>query len=126
MRGCDPRLKQLAFRAIEITPVDFGIPATGGSRTAIIQNGLHLMGRSKCDGYVKKSKHQIKEGETFCKALDFFGYVKGHGVSYAHEHMALIATAFLQSAIELGYKIEWGGLWLSFKDLPHIQLVEGD
>ena len=28
MHLCDPRLKQIVFRALEISPIDFGIPET--------------------------------------------------------------------------------------------------
>ena len=123
MSGCDPRLKQVALRAIEITPIDFGIPSDGGLRTAERQKELFDIGRSKCDGYHKKSNHQLKDGDSFCKAVDFFAYDNGIP-TWDKLSLAIVASSFLQSACELGYKIEWGGLWTSFKDYPHIQLTE--
>jgi len=120
---CDPRLKQIAFRAIEISPIDFGIPSTGGARTAEVQKGLFDLGKSKCDGYIRKSKHQIQNGYEWAKAIDFYAYVSGRA-NWNKHNLAVVASAFLQSACELGYIIEWGGLWITFKDYPHIQLIE--
>ena len=57
--------------------------------------------------------------------IDFYAYVDGKA-SWDEGHLALVATAFMQAAIKLGYKIQWGGLWKGFKDMPHIQLVEGN
>jgi hypothetical protein len=121
MHGCDPRLKQIAFWAIEITPVDFGIPDDGGLRTAERQNELFQMGRSKCDGYEKISRHQATALSPWSKAIDFFAYVGGVA-SWDKHFLAVIAASFLQSACDLGYIIEWGGLWITWKDYPHIQI----
>lgn len=116
MTGVDMRLCQIARLAIEITTVDFGIPSTGGVRSDKQQNELYLDGKSKCDGYNKKSKHQ--EG----KALDVFAYVDGKA-SWDEMDLTMVAVAFFQAANMLGYKIEWGGLW-EFKDMPHFQIVD--
>ena len=67
-------------------------------------------------------------------ALDFYAYIHGKA-SWEHKHLAMVATAFFQAASELGYRIEWGGLWKRKKpklidgipygwDMPHIQLIE--
>lgn len=108
-------IQRVAHRAIQITPIDFGIPSTGGLRTAEVQNELFRNGKSKLDGYKKKSYHQSG------RALDFYAYVDGKA-SWDELHLAMVATAFLQAASELGVKLEWGGLWRSFKDMPHVQL----
>ena len=117
MGAVDPRLVEIATRAIQITKVDFGIPESGGLRTAEEQNRLFKDGKSKCDGYIRKSKHQ--DG----KALDFYAYAGGKA-TWSVLCLAMVACAFFQAAIELGYKIEWGGLWRSFEDMPHIQLID--
>lgn len=115
MAGVHEDLKRIAERAIEITKVDFGIPSTGGLRTSEQQNDLFKKGVSKCDGYDKKSYHQTG------RALDFYAYVDGRA-SWDELHLTMIATAFLQAASELGIQLEWGGLFRSFKDMPHVQL----
>ena len=64
--GIDPRLIEIDDLAIKITLVDFGHGPFAGKRTAPVQNGLFLDGRSKADGYDKLSNHQLG------KALDFY------------------------------------------------------
>jgi peptidoglycan L-alanyl-D-glutamate endopeptidase CwlK len=116
MDGVDKRLIDIAHRALEISPIDFGIPGDGGLRTAERQNELYCDGKSKCDGYDKESYHQTG------KALDFYAFVNG-SASWQEYHLAIVGAAFLQAANELGHRLEWGGLWKSFKDYPHVQLV---
>lgn len=117
MSGINIDLRRVADRAIQITKIDFGIPETGGVRTAEQQNALHKSGASPfCDGYENRSKHQ--DGN----ALDFYAYVDGKA-SWEPEHLAQVACAFLQAANELGIKIKWGGLFKSFVDQPHIEIA---
>lgn len=115
--GVDERLIEISDLAIQLSTVDFGIPKLGGVRTEAQQRLLFEDGKSKADGIEKKSKHQSG------KALDVFGYVDGKA-TWSLVHMAVIATAMLQAASLLGYKLEWGGLWRSFQDYPHFELVD--
>lgn len=115
--GVDPRLVEISDLAIQITVVDFGHHTDAGKRTAERQNELYLDGKSKADGYNKLSRHQSG------KALDFYAFVDGKA-SWDTEHLAMVAAAFLQAASILGYKLKWGGLWKSFKDYPHVELVD--
>lgn len=110
-------LRLIAARALELSKVDFGIPSSGGLRTAVEQKHLFDLGKSTLDGFKRKSYHQTG------KALDVYAYVDGRA-SYDTEHLALVACAMLQAASELGYKLEWGGHWISFVDMPHFQLVD--
>lgn len=116
MVGVDRRLIEIARLAITLTPVDFGIPGDGGLRSAERQHELFDQGVSKCDGVDKKSYHQTG------KALDFFAYVGG-AANWDPKYLSMVACAFMQAAIILGYKIKWGGLWKGFRDMPHIQLI---
>ena len=124
--GVNPKLIEISNLAIQISKIDFGIPGNGGLRTAETQNQLFKENLSKADGYEHLSKHQSG------KALDFYAYIDGSS-SWRHDHLAMVATALLQAASMLGYKIEWGGLWSSTKetngipygwDMAHIQLVK--
>ncbi len=115
MAEVDSRLQEIAALAITITIIDFGIPEYGGLRTAEEQLTLYQKGLSKCDGKSKTSFHQTG------KALDVYAYVDGKA-SWEREHLALVATAMLQAASMLGYRLEWGGLWPW--DMPHFQLME--
>lgn len=107
-------LQEIANLALEICPIDFGIPSSGGLRTVDEQKLLFNEGKSKCDGTIKKSYHQSGN------ALDFYAYVDGRA-SWHKTHLAIIACAFLQAANQLGYELEWGGLWKHFQDMPHVQ-----
>lgn len=115
MEGVDECLVKVAHRAIEITKIDFGIPETGGVRTPQQQHQLFLDLLSKADGMYKRSKHQ--DG----LALDVFAYHKGEA-KWGTKYLAQVACAFLQAANELGIKIKWGGLWSTFRDMPHFEL----
>lgn len=117
LQTVDVRLQAIANYALEISKVDFGIPVSGGIRTAEEQNELYHVGQSQLDGYNKKSFHQTG------MALDVYAFVNGRA-SWGKEHLAMVAAAMLQSASELGYKLEWGGLWRNFEDYPHFQLME--
>ena len=107
-------LQALAFETIKISPFDFGIPSTGGKRTAEQQKELFDKGNSKCDGYNKKSYHQTG------LALDFVPYIDG---SYTWENtkafLAIAKAAFqVWNTIpdKNGFFLHWGGYWEA-KDL---------
>ena len=127
-RDVDPRLIQISDLAITLTLVDFGHGPDSGFRTGERQLELHRDGKSKADGYKRKSNHQSG------KALDFYAFVNGRA-SWEHDHLAMVASAFFQAACILGYRIRWGGLWASRNptvvngipygwDCPHIELLE--
>ena len=115
MEGVDPRLKAIAHKALGLSPIDFGIPGSGGLRTEQQQHELYLAGKSQLDGRLKLSKHQTG------LALDFYAYVDGRA-SWQPQHLTMVAAAFLQAASLLGYRLTWGGLWKTFIDMPHVQL----
>lgn len=119
MDGVNPKLIEIAKHAIRISKIDFGIPEFGGYRTEVDQHKLFSRGVSQCDGTELKSYHQTGN------ALDVYAYVDGKA-SWKKEHLAMIAAAMLQAASALGYRLEWGGLFISFNDMPHFQLVGED
>lgn len=117
LKSVKPQLQALAHEALRISPIDFGYPRTGGLRTAVEQTILFHEGKSNADGLEHISKHQ--KGE----ALDFYAFVDGKA-SWDKHHLAIVAAAHLQAASKLGVAIEWGGLWRSFEDYPHIELAD--
>ena len=117
LAGVDGRLIDIADLAIELTNIDFGIPATGGLRTEEVQAKLFEDGFSKADGVSNKSYHQSG------KALDVYAYVDGKA-SWDKLHLALIAAAMLQASAQLGYELKWGGLWKSWQDMPHFEIKD--
>jgi len=114
--GVDPRLKEVALRALELSTIDFGIPKYGGFRSAQEQRALFDDNKSKCDGSIKLSYHQSGN------AMDFYAYVNGRA-SWDEGHLTTVAAALLQAASELGHKVQWGGHWKGWKDMPHLQLM---
>lgn len=115
--GVSPDLVKVICRALEITKVDFGIPAYGGRRTPEQQNALFNAGKSKLDGYKKLSNHQTGQ------AVDLFAYVDG-AATWDEDYLTHVAAAMLQAASELGVKLNWGGFWRSFIDMPHFEIVQ--
>lgn len=115
--GVDKRLIEISDLALEISPIDFGIPEHGGIRTANQQAKLYVQGKSKCDGHIKQSRHQSGKG------LDFYAFVNG-AATWDKHYLAVVGAAHLQAASILGYQLQWGGLWKSFPDYPHVELLE--
>tara|TARA_R110000787_G_scaffold154963_1_gene268661 strand:+ start:1204 stop:1593 length:390 start_codon:yes stop_codon:yes gene_type:complete len=117
LEGVDGRLIDIADVAIKLSPIDFGIPSTGGLRTTEDQAKLFEDGVSKADGVNNKSYHQTG------KALDVYAYVDGKA-SWDKLHLATIAAAMLQASSQLGYELKWGGLWKSWQDYPHFEIKD--
>ena len=92
--GVNPVLSTLASLAIKDSPIDFGIPSSGGFRTAAEQRKLYDDNKSRCDGTKRLSKHQSGN------ALDFYAYVDG---KYSDDkvHLTLIAMTFFHKAAQL-------------------------
>jgi len=116
LSGVDGRIVEIVDLALTITKIDFGIPASGGFRTKEEQELLFDKGLSRCDGVDNKSHHQTG------KAFDVYAYVDG--ANWNRNYLTQVAAAILQAASVLGYKLEWGGHWKSWVDMPHFQLKD--
>ena len=118
---CEQGLQEVMKLAIKRSPIDFGIAE--GHRSVERQQEYYSQGRTKpgkiityIDGVKKKGKHNYNPS----KAVDIYAYVNGKA-SWKVEHLCIIAGVILSCSIELGVKIEWGGLWKKFKDYPHFE-----
>lgn len=112
----NPLLIAIVVEAIKTSPIDFGIPQYGGVRTAIEQNELFNKGKSKCDGFNRKSYHQ--SGNAF----DIYAYVDGKA-SWKKEYLFTIARHIQTVAMQrYNVTLQWGGDWTSFRDMPHFQI----
>lgn len=107
--GVEPSLVKVVRKALEGSPLDFGI--SEGVRTLERQKELVAAGKSR----TMNSRHLTGH------AVDFFVLVDGK-VTWEFKYYKEVADAFKKAAEELGVEIEWGGDWKSFKDGPHIQL----
>ena len=131
MKGVHPELITIFTEAIKNSPIDFGIPALGGVRTAVEQRMLFDDGKSKCDGLHDKSNHQVK-ADGYGHALDFYAYVNG-AASWEKHHLSMVASVIMTTAKRLKKEgkifksIYWGGQFgcsdFSGWDMPHIELV---
>lgn len=109
LKGVNPDLVKIVRRALQLSPVDFGI--TEGLRTVERQRQLVAAGKSQTMNSRHISGH----------AVDVFAYPTSTG-SWEWKYYEQIATAFKQAAKELDIPVEWGGDWKTLKDGPHFQL----
>lgn len=114
---CEPKLQEVARRALELSPYDFGI--TCGVRTMAEQKAAVAAGAST----TLHSRHLANEN-GLSEALDFAVYVGGK-LTWEERYYRKVVQAFFSAAIELGVQIESGILWETFIDGPHIQLKRG-
>ena len=114
LKGVHPDLVRVVERAIEITPLDFGVSC--GLRTEAEQYKAVKSGAST----TMKSKHMVQP-DMWGHAVDLFVLVNGE-VTWEHKHFRKVVQAMMTAAIELGVQIEAGALWRDFLDSPHFQL----
>jgi len=126
IKGINKDLEKLVVRVLAKSDIDFGIPSSGGIRTAQEQNNLfHQRPKvSWLDGFKKISYHQSGN------AVDIFVYDE-HGACWdcigKYKTIAdLMKKEFILMKEEGLFKdhesFEWGGDWRRFKDLPHFQV----
>ena len=114
-------LSRVARKALELSPVDFGI--TEGLRSEEKQKQLVAEGASK----TMKSKHLTGH------AIDIACFVDGE-VTWKLEYYQIVANAFALACDELKVNLRWGGSWKvnnfkldpenKFVDAVHFELVE--
>ncbi|AZU97850.1 D-alanyl-D-alanine carboxypeptidase [Vibrio phage LP.2] len=109
-----PDLERVAVLALKYSKYDFGI--TESLRTIERQQELFKEGKSQ----TMNSRHLPNENGV-SEAIDIKVYVGGQ-VVWEHRYFRRVIQAFVKAAIELGVQLEFGGLWETFIDSPHIQL----
>ena len=114
LAGVHPDLARVVERAIEITPLDFGV--SEGLRSEEKQRLMVKEGRSQ----TMNSLH-LKKPDGYGHAVDLYVLVNG-SVSWEHKYFRKVIQAVFTAAIEEGVQIEAGALWRDFLDSPHIQL----
>jgi len=114
LAGVHPDLARVVERAIEITPLDFGV--SEGLRSEEKQRVMMKEGRSQ----TMNSLH-LKQPDGYGHAVDLYVLVNG-SVSWEHKYFRKVIQAVFTAAIEEGVQIEAGALWRDFLDSPHIQL----
>lgn len=132
MKDVEPDMVLIFMEAIKVSPIDFGVPNDGGVRSSLRQHQMFLDPdiKTNCDGYERVSRHQIKDGDDYGQALDFYAYLNGKA-SWNKVHLAIIAGVLMSTAKRLkaegriSINLKWGGTFgsKSFKgwDYPHTQ-----
>lgn len=113
---CDPRLIELMNRAIRVTEIDFGIAE--GHRSVEKQQEYFKAGKSRIDGIKTIGKHNYNPS----RAVDIYGYVNGKA-DYSEPVMRYLAELILSIAGEMSIRVQWGGNWKTFVDMPHFELI---
>lgn len=113
LNGVDDRLQLLAKEVLKISKIDFGI--SYGIRSDEEQHQIFLSGASQCDGITKRSKHQ--DGLAF----DFICYVDNK-LTFEKKYYYYIVGLMQVIATQLNINITCG-VWWSFEDCGHIELV---
>lgn len=115
LEGVHPDLVRVVKRAIEVSPVDFGV--TEGVRTVGKQREYLEAGKTT----TMYSRH-IPQADGYSHAVDLYCRDSSGNVTWKHEWFRLVIQAMFTAAIELGVQIKAGGLWRTFQDSPHFQL----
>jgi len=103
-------------RAIRVTEIDFGIAE--GHRTTEKQLEYFKAGKSRIDGIKVVGKHNYKPS----RAVDIYAYVNGKA-DYSEHSMMYLAELILSIAGEMSIRVQWGGNWKTFIDMPHFELI---
>ena len=130
--GLHPNLILLLGYALATSKIDFFI--SEGVRTSQKQNEYFKKGRDKdgniinkkeivtnMDGYIKKSKHQIKD-DGYGHAVDIY-YVGWSYKNNKEEIWKELIKHIEVCAKQLNIKINCGFYWKTLKDNPHIELI---
>ena len=98
LMGVEPELKEVVYKAIKVTKIDFGV--IEGLRTEEKQKQLVESGASQ----TMKSKHL--EG----RAVDLMAYIGGRG-SWELNVYDEIADAMKEAAVKVDVAVRWGAAW---------------
>lgn len=123
LKGVHPKLVAVVKRAIEISPVDFGV--VEGLRDLETQKKYVAEGKSK----TLKSKH-LKQADGWGWAVDLVAYENGKASYKMDLYRRIHEEAMDVAAKELGTDLIWGGDWdddgdykdQTFNDGPHWEM----
>lgn len=110
LTGVHPRIVAVVHRAIELSPVDFGVH--DGLRTEAEQREYVARGVSQ----TMNSMH-MKQADGYGHAVDLVPYINGK-LRWEWPPIYHIAAAVRQAAVELKVPLRWGGCWRQIMDIP--------
>lgn len=109
--GVDANLVKVVKRAIQISKYDFMV--VEGLRTKETQAEYVKKGVSKTMNSYHLTGHAVDLAPLENGVIDW---------NNTKKQFNSVADAMLQAAKELNVKIEWGGSWQGFVDMPHFQV----
>ena len=109
LQNVNPNLVHVAYRALQISSVDFII--IEGTRTKSRQRKLVARGASM----TMWSNHLTGN------AIDVAVYTDGV-IHWNIDDMIQISKAFKSASAEMGVELTWGGDWKTFIDMPHYEV----
>lgn len=122
LKDIRPVMVEIIIHGLKTCPHPILFPRHCGKRVAKEQNKLFLKGVSKCDGYKKMSKHQFGIAFDFAVYDDKGAPTWSKSFHYKYEE---VARHFIKVAKDrYNVTLVWGGDWTSFRDYPHMQIVE--
>lgn len=136
LNTCDVYLIKVLTKAIELSPIDFGIAQ--GARTFDQQKRYFLEGKSKInpdnyslDELPLKAKHIVTDDYPKSRAVDIYGY-NSQGATWDVKHLSVVAGVILAVDKMYDNRLRWGGNWdmdsdvaidQQFQDFPHFELI---
>lgn len=129
---CHPDIQLIMDTFISLSLIDFGIAE--GYRSIEDQIKYFKQGKSKIDGYKRRSKHNYKPS----LAVDIYPFFNGKA-QWDNEHLSYLAggihavSEMLLKENKTTHRIRWGGNWdmdgkilidQSFDDRPHFELIK--
>lgn len=134
----DPKLQQLAIRALELSSIDFAV--VQGNRTIEMQQELFGKGRSETEcaqhgvpprfarPFERKVTNTMHSNHIGGNAIDIAPFVDGK-INWDEDGKLgvwpKLAAAFKMAGGQLGTVVYWGGDFSTFTDRPHFSLVRG-
>ena len=114
LQGVHPDLAKVIRAAADKSPVPFIV--IHGLRTAAEETANVAKGASQ----TMHSRHLPNAAGLAC-AVDIAAEQDGH-ITWAPDMYGKVAAVVKQQAANLNVPVEWGGDWVSLKDLGHYQL----
>ena len=112
LSSCTPEIQAILNKAIKHAPIDFAV--IEGHRSEDRQNQLVIDGKSQLRW--PKSTHNSLPS----RGVDVVPYPVDWEDA---ERFQFLAGYLMATARAMGYELEWGGFWKSFRDMPHYQFV---
>ena len=134
---CEEYIQKVMNKAIELSPIDFGIAQ--GDRSVELQKQYFNEGKSKVnpDNYTEeelplKGKHIVNAIYTKAGAVDIYAYIPGVGASWDLKYLCILYGVIMAIDKSMENRMRCGINWdsdgivitdQSFLDAPHYEMI---